>query len=148
TTGTSSAWPSPSAVARPIRRPVNPPGPTPTTIRSTASMRVPAATSSPWDASSTRRPDPGSGASQSSATGASASTRARLGLAVAVSSAKVGNQACELVAGVGLWRIQQYQPPIAAQVAQLHLDPGRRQRRQDGIRPLHEPDRVLGDRGG
>src|SRR4029453_17315902 len=117
-----------------MRRPVKPPGPTPTTIPSISRTDVPAADSRPWAASSTRRPEPGSAPSHSSPIGRSSRTRARLGLAVAGSGAKVGNQADQLGAGIGLAGVEEYQPPVAAQMAQLQLQARLGQRPQEGGR--------------
>src|SRR5262245_10367787 len=142
-TGTRRAWPSPSAVAMPMRSPVKPPGPTPTTTASISRTEVPAADSRPCAASSTRRPEPGSAPSQSSAIGPSSRTRARLGLAVAVSSAKVGNQADQLGAGVRLAGVEEYQPPVPAQVAQFQLQAGLGEHVEEDVRPLDEADRVV-----
>ena len=59
--------------------------------------------------------------------GSSPRTSARLGLAVEVSSANVGKLAAEKLQIVGVPGVQQYQPPVAAPVAQLELQPRLRQ---------------------
>jgi hypothetical protein len=64
-----------------------------------------------------------------------------------VSSAKVGNQADQLGAGVRLAGVEEYQPPVAAQVPQFQLQAGLRERLEDGVGPLHEADRVVERRG-
>ena len=53
TTRTASASLNPSAVAKPIRRPVNDPGPRPTAIQETSSTASPASSSTPSTADRT-----------------------------------------------------------------------------------------------
>ena len=142
-TGTRRACPSPSAVARPMRRPVKPPGPDAhDDVVDVVHASAPTEASSPWTASSTRGRRRARGRASSSATGSSSRTSARLGLAVEVSSAKVGKLAAQVGTEVRVPGVQQYQPPIAAPVAQFHLEPGGRQGLEDGVGPLHEGHRV------
>src|SRR5262245_23134829 len=142
-TGTRRAWPSPSAVAMPMRSPVKPPGPTPTTTASISCTEVPAADSRPCAASSTRRPEPGSAPSHSSAIGRSSRTRARLGLAVAVSSARVGNQAERLRVGALVALVRVALLPVLEHAAQREVQLGLRAHPEADVRALEEAVRLV-----
>ena len=91
--GSPRAWASARAVAIPWRRPVKPPGPTPTAIRSTSSQPAPARSSTSSTSASRRVAwpgrAPGSGSSRASTAGPSGAQTAAAVAAVAVSRPRI-----------------------------------------------------------
>src|SRR5204863_1412526 len=126
-------------VARPMRRPVNVPGPVPATIKSRSPGATPARSSSPCTSSSRRwAPTERPARADSPSTSPSELTQA-VATTVAVSNERITN------------RVEQFrvvaskldQPSIALSDPHVDGDPGRRQHPGAGVGPLDEADRAV-----